>query len=89
MVGRLQPVFTAGQARECAPNKNNSDLNKIHEMCFSISGVNIVATGLTLPSNHIMQMKIFLLCYCIKEDLVSLWLKMTLATRLTLARSTS
>lgn len=44
------PVFTAGQARECALNTKTTPISKkIRKMWCFMCGVNSVTTGLTTP----------------------------------------
>ena len=88
VVGRLMSVFTAGQARECDPN--------IKQLASQSETINVVFREWSLyrcewvHSRHQKagwRSPTSPLCWAITEDLTSLWLKMTLATWLTLARS--
>lgn len=84
-----QHVFTARQCKGmCSKYKNNCCVRTIRVMwCFGKEENSLTRRSTATPVAH-WQRTTCLLCYGIKEDLVSLWLEMTLATRLALARST-
>lgn len=86
MPGRLMPVFTAGHAGECAPNIKTTPISKRHMKRGGFAcEVNNVTAGSTAPRTPRWRKATSPLCWCIKEDLISLWLKMTLASQLTLS----
>lgn len=77
-------MFTAGHARECAPKIKTTPISKRYMKC-GVSRVECITLGEVTQLPHRTT---YPLCDGIKKDLLSLWLNMTLATRLTLARST-